>query len=353
MQISLCMIVKDEQATLKRCLDSVASVVDEIVIVDTGSSDSSKEIARLFTDKVYDYVWNDDFSAARNFSFEHGTKEWLMWLDADDVISETSREKLAELKQNIPVDIDVVYMPYDISFDESGSPTFTYYRERIVRRSANPKWIEPVHEVIDVKGKTLYTDIAVMHKKIKQNPDGRNLRIMEKQLANGKSLSARLHFYYARELMFSGRTEEAAREFESVIADGGWSENMICACIDLSYCLETLGKPARALSAALDGLAYGVPRTKNLCRIAELFQRSGKLEESAYWYNAALNCPHSINLGFNETDYDGFIPAISLCVIYDRLGDTDKAKHFNDIAGKFKPDSPAYLYNKNYFENKK
>ena len=67
--ISLCMIVKNEEAVLARCLDSLRGLMDEIIIVDTGSTDNTKEIALKYTDKVYDFSWGDDFAAARNFSF--------------------------------------------------------------------------------------------------------------------------------------------------------------------------------------------------------------------------------------------------------------------------------------------
>ena len=92
--ISLCMIVKDEEAVLDRCLNSVKAAMDEIVIVDTGSADRTKEIARKYTDKIFDFSWQDDFSAARNFAFEKGQMDYLMWLDADDVLSEESGRNL-------------------------------------------------------------------------------------------------------------------------------------------------------------------------------------------------------------------------------------------------------------------
>ena len=67
--VSLCMIVKNEEDVLARCLDSVKDLVDEIIIVDTGSKDRTKEIAHTYTDNVFDFVWIDDFAAARNFAF--------------------------------------------------------------------------------------------------------------------------------------------------------------------------------------------------------------------------------------------------------------------------------------------
>ena len=97
-KLSLCMIVKDEQDVLARCLASAAELADEIVIADTGSRDNTKEIAKSFTDKVFDFAWEDDFSAARNFSFSKATGDYVMWLDADDVIEESDLKGFLALK---------------------------------------------------------------------------------------------------------------------------------------------------------------------------------------------------------------------------------------------------------------
>ena len=90
MKISLCMIVKDEEALLGRCLESAKSLADEIVIVDTGSADKTVELARRYTDAVYFLPWQGDFSHARNFSFSKATGDYLLWLDADDVIDKNA-----------------------------------------------------------------------------------------------------------------------------------------------------------------------------------------------------------------------------------------------------------------------
>ncbi|MEE1490960.1 MAG: glycosyltransferase family 2 protein, partial [Massilioclostridium sp.] len=101
MTISLCMIVKNEEDVLARCLDCVQGIADEIVIVDTGSTDRTKEIAGEYTDKVYDFEWIDDFAAARNFSFSKASCDYILWLDADDVLFEEDRQRFVELKQTL------------------------------------------------------------------------------------------------------------------------------------------------------------------------------------------------------------------------------------------------------------
>jgi glycosyltransferase involved in cell wall biosynthesis len=84
--ISLCMIVKNEENNLGKCLNKVINFVDEIVIVDTGSTDKTKEIACKYTDKVYDFDWVDDFSKARNFSVSKAANDWILVLDADEFL---------------------------------------------------------------------------------------------------------------------------------------------------------------------------------------------------------------------------------------------------------------------------
>ena len=79
--VSLCMIVKNEEDVLERCLKSVAGLVDEIIIVDTGSTDRTREIATHFTNQIFDFPWQDDFSAARNEAFSHASMDYCMcWM---------------------------------------------------------------------------------------------------------------------------------------------------------------------------------------------------------------------------------------------------------------------------------
>lgn len=92
--ISLCMIVKNEEENLKKCLAKIAPFVDEIIIVDTGSTDSSKYIALEYTDKVYCFDWCNDFSTARNFSISKAVNDWILILDADEYVNEFTKDKI-------------------------------------------------------------------------------------------------------------------------------------------------------------------------------------------------------------------------------------------------------------------
>ena len=96
-KLSLCMIVRDNQETLRKCLDSVKSLVDEIIIVDTGSTDDTKIIALEYTGKVYDFHWKDNFSEAKNHALSKAGYGWVLFLDADESISEKDHDIIRRL----------------------------------------------------------------------------------------------------------------------------------------------------------------------------------------------------------------------------------------------------------------
>src|SRR5262249_36848573 len=96
-RVSLCMIVRNEERFLAECLQSVADLVDEIVVIDSGSTDRTKEIAAGFGAKVIDFTWVDNFAAARNESLRHATGNWIPWLDADERLDAANRERLRRL----------------------------------------------------------------------------------------------------------------------------------------------------------------------------------------------------------------------------------------------------------------
>ena len=353
--LSLCMIVKNEHDTLARCLDCIKDIADEIIIVDTGSTDDTKDIALRYTDKVYDFTWCYDFAKARNFSFSKATKDYIMWLDADDVILEEDREKIKILKKILTPDIDMVFFKYNLNLDENGIPALSYYRERIVKRSKEYKWISPIHEVIPRNGKVLREDIAITHKKIHPSDPKRNITIFEKMREKGLTLDARQTFYYARELMYAKRYDESILEYTKVLGNSSaWIENKISSCIDLFHLYISLNDEPNAIMYLFKSFEYDTPRAEVCCKLGQYFISKKQYTLAIYWLNIALNCEYDISSGgFFSKDYYDFIPLIELCVCYYNLGNISIAMEYNEKAGNLKPTNESYLNNKAFFEKQK
>jgi len=176
--ISLCMIVKDEEDALARCLDSVD--VDEIIIVDTGSTDSTKKIARKYTDKVFDFRWKNDFSDARNFSISKATSDWILVLDADEVI-----EDMGALRKLTGQGFDAFRLIQRNYTDDMTRPKWVaveknrytkgysgYERNPVVRlfRNNGMRFTGPVHEIVDTTGMRCKDTQIPIHHYIEEKP---------------------------------------------------------------------------------------------------------------------------------------------------------------------------------------
>ena len=351
--ISLCMIVKNEADVLARCLESVRAVADEIIVVDTGSTDATIEIASRYTKNLYHFDWVDDFSAARNFSFSKATMDYCMWLDADDVLLPADQAALLSLKETLSPDTDMVMLPYHTAMEENGQPTFVYHRERLMRRAARFVWEGAVHEAISPRGKIVYGTAAVTHRKTGPGDPDRNLRIFQALLDRGTPLSPREQYYYARELTYHGRDEEAICVLEQFLDSGeGWVENELDACRILSQCFQRLGKEENAFRALVRALRYGPPRGELCCDLGQFFLQREDWRTAAYWYEQALHCPRPDSSGaFVSPDCYGYVPALQMCVCSYHLGHLSEAKDWNEQAEQYKPGTEACRYNRRFFDS--
>ena len=350
--LSLCMIVKNEEDVLDRCLNCVKDIADEIIIVDTGSTDNTKNIAERYTRHIYDFTWIDDFSAARNASFAKATMDYVMWLDADDVIDEQNQAKLKHLITHLKSDVDMVMLRYDVAFDANDHPTLSYYRERIFKRSNQYQWIGEIHEVIAPQGNILHQDIVICHRKLKPTHPRRNLNIFKRMLEDGKTLDPRQQFYYARELSNNGYTEQAIEEFNRFLESGnGWIENNISACADLATCYRRLQNGTMALQSLYRSFLYDLPRAEICCEIGKHFMDQCEYPKAIFWYKMATDQTYDEKSGgFHAPDCYGYIPCIQLCVCYDRMGDYQNAIHYNELAASYKPENESVLLNRAYFK---
>lgn len=354
MELSLCMIVRNEQEHLPRCLDSVKAAMDEIVIVDTGSKDATCDVARRYTDRVYDYAWRDDFAHARNQAFSYATKPYLMWMDADDIMEEEDLARLIDLKSALNGRIDAVMMPYISGRRSDGAPLLSYDRERIVRAGANFRFAGAVHEAMSVSGCVVREEIAVRHLGRKNAAGGkRNLAIYRRQIESGAELAPRDWYYYARELMEDGQFKEAEAVFARATGMNLWRENRIDAHVQRAACLQALGRSGEARAELYSAVAIDAPRAETLCALGELEMNAGRDEAALFWYRAALNCAQETPGGaFSRPDCRDYIPAMQLCVLLDRMGRTKEAAQANERALIARPGDGAALFNRRYFQEK-
>jgi glycosyltransferase involved in cell wall biosynthesis len=348
------MIVKNEEKHLENCLKTTDGVFDEIIIVDTGSTDKTKEIASRYTDKIFDFEWIDDFAAARNFAFSKAKSDYLMWLDADDVIPEKSREQLIILKKTLNTEIDFIRLPYVIGYDSDGNVTYAFNRERIMKNCDKARFAGFIHEVVDPFGIILNLDIPIRHKKIASNERGRNLRIYEKHLAAGEEFSPRDVFYYGRELYYHNRNSDAAVAMTKFLSEGkGWVENNIEACKILADCYDRLRERKKAYESLYKSFCYDRPRAEICCEIGRYLFDEGNYQNAIFWYKIAYEAePNIASGGFIITDCYGYIPAIQMCVCYSRLGDEKTAEQWNEKAAAVKV-TPEIEYNRDYFNRLK
>lgn len=335
--ISLAMIVRNEEKNLAHCLDSVMAAIDELIIIDTGSTDATKEIAAHYTDKIYDFTWMDDFSKARNYSFSKATCDYIMWLDADDVIAPKDLAKLQALKESLDTQIDAVLMPYNVGFDEDGVVVFSYLRERLLKRERGYTWSEPVHEAIQLYGKLLKSDICITHTKATPTDSKRNLNIYRRMIEQGEKLSLRGTLYYARELKANGEPELAAEQFESFLsADGGWSEDCIRACCECAQCETALGKLDKVPLTLMRSFTYDTPRAEACCLLGEHYKQASRLKDAIFWYELALSLKCPQGCVFVLPYYYDYIPCKELSLCYELSGDKKRSKAYEILANIYK-----------------
>ncbi|MGR3311300.1 MAG: glycosyltransferase [Candidatus Brocadiales bacterium] len=208
--VSLCMIVKNEEKTLSRCLESVKFLVDEMVIVDTGSTDKTVEVAKGYGAKVLHKDWTDNFAEARSYAIKHVTGKWILQLDADEELEKASTSELIEIVKN--KDIDGVYCIIK-SIESNASHSSQFYNLRLFRNIPGIYYEGIVHETPIIGGKTVFSGIRITHHACASHPslpsgggemESRRTEKLErykisliKQLENNPD-DLRTHYYLAK-----------------------------------------------------------------------------------------------------------------------------------------------------------
>lgn len=347
--ISLCMIVKDDEDALPYCLYTVKDIVDEIIIVDMYSSDKTKETARKFTDKIYDFKYEGDYSKVRNFSFSNATKDYILWLDSHDILLDNDRLKLMKLKRNLNENVDVVMMKYNCGKDENGNIQLSYTRERLVKRINNYQWQDPIHEYIDVSGNIIYEDIAVTHRKVNYSGN-KSMVICREKIMKGDDLSPKGNFYFARELFFNGEFIEAINQFEEFLErDRGYIENKINASIMLAKCYKASHNYKKAIEVLVKTFEYDIPNSEACCQIGYCFKEKKEYKKAIQWFKIASSIDKIGNYLSVEEDYYEFIPYLELSQCYYNLKNIGMAKFYHNKAKRLNPNHEVIIEKDNFY----
>ncbi|WP_131925513.1 glycosyltransferase [Hazenella coriacea] len=226
-RLSLCMIVKDEANNIERCLKSVAGVVDEMIIVDTGSTDQTPEICRSLGAQVYDFKWNGSFADARNYGIERATGDWILWLDADEEVDWADRGQLRDVLSQENYDIVAIHLVNYYGKSVKPDQVFNVAHHRLFRNRCGFKFVNNIHETLNLDQvlttAELQKRIGLVPVKVyhygyldafvkEKGKFKRNLNMLEKELER-KDYSPWVHYHLASEYY---RNEEFEKSFEHV-----------------------------------------------------------------------------------------------------------------------------------------
>ena len=289
--VSLCMIVKNEENVLARCLDSFRELVDEIVIVDTGSADATKEIAAGYTEQVYDFAWVSDFAAARNFAFSKCHCDYIYSADADELIDAANAEKFRILKEVMEPEVEIVQMWYVNRHAFRTTENFEKdLRPKLFKRLRNFVWIDPVHESVRLEPVVYDSEIEIEHWPEGQH-SGRDFGVFQKAVSDGKVLSAKLLHMYAMELYLAGEAKdfaEAEPVFRAAIYEEGRGsdERMDAYCV-LARAARLAGDKDGFFKWSLKNISLA-PCAEICCELGQYYYDAGDFEEASIWYINAL-----------------------------------------------------------------
>jgi hypothetical protein len=299
------MIVRNEQATLRRCLESVRGLVDEIIIVDTGSTDESPSVARECGATVIAAPWEDDFSRARNRSLEPARGKWILVLDADEYLLQADRDALrALLNQYADRTADRAFNLINKSTRDDGRSGLTGHMVRLFpnRRDLRYRW--PIHEqvVLSLERAGLpveNTDIVIIHTGYadparNRQKQQRNRAILEQQIAAGEDVTPLTHFLLAGCHLDLGNPAAALDRYRLTLTLAGGaqqhSEIAVGARVRIATCLNELCRWNETI-ASMPGGDSSSWHPELLALRAEAEAGLGHMEEALVWYERLLDSP--------------------------------------------------------------
>lgn len=336
--ISVTMIVRDEALRLERCLNSFIDHVQELVIIDTGSTDDTVKIADSFADRVDSYFCREfsgcndesgriaDFASARNYALKYVSRPWVMWVDADDIV--VGADRLSALVSNYTEQCRggacQVLMPYEYARDGTGQVTCLYDRERLVSPSDKFKWVGEVHEVLIGPPSTqiFRTDqVHVQHERdfgfAAKDPQ-RNLRILRRMANKSDPLAGisdpRTLYYLGLELANAGEMPEAVDRLTQYVEWSGWDDERYFASLKIASIYSSQGLLNEAVEWALRATTIKVRWGEAYFVLARCFAGMGGVknwEKSLQFAQLGMSMPATVTTLFmNPQERAVEIPAL-------------------------------------------
>lgn len=262
-RISACVIVKNEAENIGRWLTSMQAVADEMIVVDTGSTDNTAGLAKAAGAQVYDYVWHNDFAAAKNFALAKASGNWILFLDADEYFTPASQPKvrplLERLEPNFKVE-GVLCRLVNIDVDDNNRIMTTLVQLRMFRNRRHLHYTGKVHEVLTLtKGRALELaqDIEIYHtgysRKVVQDKLRRNLQLIEERIAANGGQKEPMDDRYLMDIWYGlGDHKKAIDYAKNLLANSELSLDLQGRAYETwaSCCIED-GYPAEETAACL------------------------------------------------------------------------------------------------------
>jgi 2-polyprenyl-3-methyl-5-hydroxy-6-metoxy-1,4-benzoquinol methylase/glycosyltransferase involved in cell wall biosynthesis len=356
--IGLSFIFRDDIETISPMLESILPWVQQVVAVDTGSTDGTRQVIEQALKpfgknaQIVETEWVDDFAAARQVGWKLLSTDWGIWIDCDDILD--NGEALRQLVNNSPDQVDAWVCNYDYAQTPTGQTICTLPRERILRGPHRWSWASPVHEVLmpNFPANMVVTEMPVWrHRKFKQEDSDRNLRIIERHLReHPDDPDIRMLIYHATELASRGRHEEAITAYKVYLPKATWGEEKHQAFHRLADSFRALGRHEEAIEAEAFAMTHAADHQQpewadHLFGIGESLMAQGKFFHATQWFERGLpiGMPKS-SMILNPRDYD-FLPHFNLAICYGHLGMFEKAMEHAMRAREIMPEDPALLAN--------
>lgn len=341
--LSVCMIVKNEEKNVTDCLESVRGIADEIIIVDTGSTDRTKEIVSKYTDKVFDFKWIDDFSAARNYSISKASSDWILWMDADDIL-ENPEEVLPLLKESFSV------CNFKIAY---GNDIFC--QARLFRNFMNIQFHGRVHEYPSFTGMDCKeeSDVVIRHKTDKyatEDRSQRNFRILSKELEDDPN-NTRAIFYMANTLKELGQYDKAIKMYRNYLDKSTWKDERWMAQRYIGNILVWNKKYEEAIREFEKAMSIDDRWAESYYYKGECYFFLEDYEKCIKWMKKAYKKKLPDSLLWKELPIYNEAPLRYIFASYGKLGKYKCAHAYCNLASKKKPDDEWLKNRVKYYEN--